>query len=361
MRDLRFRRLEKRRVGGTRDNMTLSYPQPQTPSGKSYQYSPNPEAAPRLFLMGDAPEDRTIAPEHRSRIRRDPGPGETVCPYSGHMGPDEDFVHFDDVEAVKNFIEWELAADVNDWLGDWAKDFNRQQPKGGFITMKMEHKPKRRPRPSVLREDLLRDLTCGVCARSYGVYAIALFCPDCGAPNIGLHFQCETALVSAQIDLADRENAEGRAELAYRLLGNAHEDVLTAFETTLKTVYRCVVRVHREAEAETLCDTKAIGNAFQNIDRGRSKFGELGIDPFTALDADDLDFLRLNIQKRHVIGHNLGMADEHYVELTQAEQPGETVSLIGDDIRRFAETGLKVVEGLEAWLLPGVQLPSPGG
>ena len=357
MRNLRFRRLERHRVGGTRDNMTLSYPQSRTPSGKAYQYSPNPKAAPRLFLLGDAPEDRNITPENRSRIRREPGPGETVCPYSGYMGPDEDFVHFDDVEAVKKLIQWELAADVNDWLGDWAKDFNRRQPKGGFITMKMEHKPKRRPRPSILREDLLRDLTCDVCARDYGVYAIALFCPDCGAPNIGLHFRRETELISAQIDLADRENGEGREELAYRLMGNAHEDVLTAFETALKTVYRYVVRIHRPAEAETLCDTKAIRNAFQNIDRARGKFGELGIDPFATLDSGELDLLGLNIQKRHVIGHNLGMADGHYVELTQAEQPGETVALIGDDIRRFAQAGLKVVEGLEAWLLPVTQSP----
>ena len=39
-----------------------------------------------------------------------------------------------------------------------------------------------------------------------------------------------------QVELASKLAVE-QSELAYRLLGNAHEDVLTAFEATLKTVY----------------------------------------------------------------------------------------------------------------------------
>ena len=94
--------------------MELSYPVPRSPSDKVYQYSPNPEAVPRLFLMGEAPEDRTVAEDHHDRIRRMPGPGQTVCPYSGHMADDDAFVHFADVEAIKKQVEWDAIADVND-------------------------------------------------------------------------------------------------------------------------------------------------------------------------------------------------------------------------------------------------------
>ena len=51
MKDFRFHRLERHRTGGTRDRMELSYPVPRSPSGKIYQYSPNPAAAPRLFTL----------------------------------------------------------------------------------------------------------------------------------------------------------------------------------------------------------------------------------------------------------------------------------------------------------------------
>ena len=60
--------------------MQLSMPMPKSPSGKVYQYSPNPDAVPRLFQLGDAPENRSVEPENRHCIRRDPGPGQTVCP-----------------------------------------------------------------------------------------------------------------------------------------------------------------------------------------------------------------------------------------------------------------------------------------
>lgn len=352
MKDFRLRRLERHRVGGSGDRMELSYPAPRSPSGKVYHYSPNPDAVPRLFLIGDAPDERQIASEHRPRLRREPGPGETVCPYSGMSAPDADFVHLDDIEAIKKQIEWELAADVQDHLADMAKDFNRRQPRNSLINIKMDVKPRRRLRPLAIREDLLRDLDCDICRRAYAVYAIALFCPDCGAPNLALHFRREVALVAEQIGLAQAQDEAGRPELAYRLMGNAHEDVLTAFETALKTVYRYVVRARLPEQAEALCAKKAIGNAFQNIDRARAKFAPLGIDPFTNIPAVDLNLLRVNIQKRHVIGHNLGVADEHYAELTQTEQPGETVALIGDETRRFGEICLRVVTALETPLLP---------
>lgn len=86
--------------------MELALPAPKSRSGKVYQYSPNPDATPRLFLVGEAPEDRAIAEEHRPRIQREPGPGHTVCPYSGHIAEDEAFTHAADIEAVKKYALW---------------------------------------------------------------------------------------------------------------------------------------------------------------------------------------------------------------------------------------------------------------
>lgn len=353
MSNFRFRRLERHRTGGIREQMQLSYPLPRSPSGKAYQYSPNLDAAPRLFLIGDAPETRTISDEQRPAIRREPGPGQTVCPYSGYVADDDEFIHFADIEAVKKQVAWEAAADVQDHIGDMAKTFNQRQRKGGLISIKMDFKPGRRPRPLVIREDLLRALSCDVCAREYAVYAIALFCPDCGAPSYGQHFRREVELVREQVALADGQDEAGRPETAYRLMGNAHEDVLTAFETALMTIYRHLVREQLPDRADERLRKKTIGNAFQNIGRGRARFEGLGIDPFDVLTEEELELLRLNIEKRHVIGHNLGIADEHYVEPTQSDQPDETARLIGGEIERFAALCLRVVLDLEKSLLPG--------
>jgi hypothetical protein len=327
--------------------MELELALPRSPSGKVYQYSPVNYASPRLFLIGDAPVNRVIAEEHQDRLRRNPGPGKTVCPYSGHVADDDDFVHFEDIEAIEAQVTQAVEDDLQDHLADMAQEFNRGQPRGGLVELRMEvsRPPRRRQRPLTIRQDLLRDLECDVCQRAYAVYAIALYCPDCGSPNASLHFNREIELVHEQIALADAQNYDGRSELAFRLMGNAHEDVVTAFETTLKTMYRQLVRLRASDRTENLLSN--IGNAFQNVERTQQKFADLGVSPFVALKDEELEQLRVNIQKRHVIGHNLSMADDRFRELAQAQVSGSTVSLVGEEVAEFANTCLKVVKTVE--------------
>ena len=108
MKRFKFNRLERHRIGGTGDSFELSYQLPRSPSGKQYMYSPNPDAVPRLFLIGDAPEVRTIAANHQAHIRLNPGSGEVVCPYSGHTGPQEDFIH----PADKDYVQKQAGHDA---------------------------------------------------------------------------------------------------------------------------------------------------------------------------------------------------------------------------------------------------------
>ncbi len=349
MTEFRFRRLEGHKIGGTRDRMELSIPPPLSPSGKIHRCCPVPDCVPNIFQLGEAPSDSAISDDKTYLIRRAPGSPGTTCPYCGHDALDDEFIFRGDIKAAKEYIEWTATQDVGDYMEQMAREFNRKmQPTGGgLFSIKMDIKRPRRSRPFVWREDLLRELTCDICNRRYGVYAIALFCPDCGTRNLHIHFRREIELVNRQIELAKKVENDGDLELAYRLLGNAHEDVLTAFETYLKTVYRFLVKRRLPESAKELCDKKAIGNHFQNIERGKKLFCKIGIDPYNNLMEPDLNFLRLNIEKRHVLGHNLSMADDAYVEVAQTEQPGQTVRLLAIEITRFAEICRVVVQYLE--------------
>jgi hypothetical protein len=356
MGNFRFKRLEKYRVGGTGDQMELKMTLPTTPSGKIYRYSPNSDAVPRLFLIGNAPPNRQVLETNKNRTQLVPGSSQTVCPYSGIIAPDEEFFYPGDQEHAFTTIGAAVESDVAEYIGglldDMAKNINRSTKRsGGFgITMKTTRKHHPKPSPIAIRQDLLRNLQCDTCQREYGVYAIALYCPDCGAPNISLHFQREAELVSTQIVLADQKNAENEEEIAYRLMGNAHEDVLTAFEAMLKTLYRQLVRMAIPQDYDLYC--KKIFNEFQNIDKARKKYAAIEIDPFSCLNTDELKILRLHIQKRHVIGHNLGIVDENYVALDEDEQPGQTVTIIGKEIRQFSAICSKVVAAMEDYLIP---------
>lgn len=104
MNRLRFRRLEQYRVEGSGDKMEFRIPLPKTPGGKVNHRCPAPGCRPAVFQLGGSPDERPEA--NPARIRRAPGPGETICPYCGHLAADADFIDPADVEAVKKQVAW---------------------------------------------------------------------------------------------------------------------------------------------------------------------------------------------------------------------------------------------------------------
>lgn len=342
---MRFKNLERYRTGGTRNKMQLSVPPPKTPDGRIYRFSPNEKAHPRHFVLGDADPTFVISEASRARMKLKPRSTQTVCPYSGIVADDSDFAHPDDVKAVVKMVEQAAFSDIEAELSRMIDGFNRSLSRNSFIQIQASLKSTPQPKPRFSRRDLLRELVCDHCGRDYGVYAIGLFCPDCGAPNLRLHFARETDLVRTQVKLAETQ-ADERQELAYRLLGNAHEDVLTAFEATLKTVYLYGV-AQRGPDAPTI---KPLKNDFQNVDVAQNRFAEFDLDPFDCLEAGELATLKLNIQKRHIIGHNLGVVDAKFAEHADDARVGETIHLVGEDICLFADLSQRAVDRLDTWL-----------
>lgn len=349
---MRFRHLEKYQRGKSGSTIQLGIPLPQTPDGRIYRYSPNENAHPRHFVLGSRVEGFELPETMTPRMTHQPGIAETVCPYSGVVALDDDFTHPDDLAASMKIVEHAVHADAAAHIHEMFEDLGRKFSGDKLIKVNTGRRPVPKPVPRFVRSDLLRELVCDECGRDYGVFAISLFCPDCGAPNIHLHFAREMALAREQVKLADGLGEE-QSELAYRLMGNAHEDVLTAFEATLKTVYLYKVATRLAGAPEI----KAVGNSFQNIERGRKRFAEFGFDPCAALLPEALAVLTLNIQKRHVIGHNLGVADAAFAEHAVDARIGETVPLVGDDILQFAEISQMVINGIDAWLANGAPPP----
>lgn len=329
--------------------MQLSVPTPKTPDGRTYRYSPNEAALPRHFVLGPVVAEVPLTDELRKRMKHEPRSPQTVCPYSGVVAPDDEFTHPEDREAALELVKHAAITDVRDELARVFEGLNRSSSGNSFIKFEAKVDWSHRPTPHFARKDLLRELVCDHCGRDYGVYAIGMFCPDCGAPNLRLHFAREVQLVSDQVDLSAQTDAE-QQELGYRLLGNAHEDVLTAFEATLKAVFLFQWPQRKTEPAPR------VGNDFQNIERGRKRFAELDFDPFGSLSVEELDTLQLNIQKRHVIGHNLGVIDDKFAPHDADAKVGESLQLVGEDIRVFAAVSQRVVNHLDAWLAGS---PSP--
>lgn len=336
--DFRLKRLERYRTGGTGDKMELSIPLPQSPTGKNNRHCPRVGCVPGLFQLGGIIEGRELAEKDLPLIRRKPGDKGTTCPYCGHDDEDTNFHSAEDIEAVKKHMQWALQADTDDLIYEMMRDAFKDS---GII--KIIKTGGASPPPHFEREDLKHEVMCDICKRTYAVFAAALFCPDCGSSNIHVHFRREMELVMQQIDIAEEVEAKGNAELAYRLLGNAHEDVLTAFESYHKAIYRHLVFKRFPEQCTMLCSKKTIGNRFQNVERGRELYAKFELDPYASLERDELDSLVRNVSKRHLIGHNLGITDETFKEENKDGKLGQTITILAEEVAQFGELCTKVI------------------
>lgn len=345
-----FRRLKQWQTGSEGTYMELQLPLATSETGLVLRWCPNEECRPRRFQLGDRNHDELILDE--TVTRRQPRTAGTTCPYCGTDGDDSEFLAPEDLEDALAQVKWAVEQDMGEWMDDLTKDFNQKARRGSDllgISMTSSHRSKPAPRP--WREDLLRIMECHVCSRTYGVYAIGFFCPDCGCCTLASQFEREVALIVAQLDIAEQVAIFHSRELAYRLLGNAHEDVVTAFETYLKNSFRFAScrRVSSEEWAE-IVGKRVRGNPFQNMERAERLFSILSLGLFADLDAKARGRLALNLEKRHVVGHNLGIADEKFAGVSESDDVGETVELLAHEIEGFARDCLQVIQRVEQGL-----------
>lgn len=320
----------------------LSISLPASETGKVRRCCPDRECTPGLFLLGDAPDG---PPARTASMRRAPQTDGVTCPYCGTDTGDEDWICTEDENYAIEQITQAVVQDARDHLDQTARAFSRKSSGLLGISMRIEGRSGFHSR--VIIEDLLRELSCHQCGREYGVFAIGLFCPDCSVANLTVHFAREVELVCHQLDLADAAEDQ---EVAWRLLGNAHEDVVTALETYLKVTYRFVVKRRYDNEKAAHVLESLRGNTFQNPDRAVDRYADLGVNLFGGLDEDERRLVNIYVNMRHVIGHNLGIVDEKFTQATEQGSPGETVVLKADDVRKFADVGQHVIFDLEAAL-----------
>lgn len=166
--------------------MELSIPVPKTPDGRVYRYLPNVDAHPRHFVLGETVVGFAADPDRAARTKYAPGTPGTVCPYSGIRADDSEFTHPDDRKAAVKIVKQAALQDMQDAVSEMLAGVVR-----GRKSITYKPAPQSKPRPHFGRRDLMRLLVCDCCGRDYGVFAIALFCPDCGAPNLALHFSRE--------------------------------------------------------------------------------------------------------------------------------------------------------------------------
>ncbi len=205
------------------------------------------------------------------------------------------------------------------------------KPKGAFgigISMKVK---RGRPTPiHYYREKQLEtEVVCVNCTLRYSVYGVFAFCPDCRQHNSLQILDKNLELVVKMLDVA----SAGDAELAARLIENALEDCVSAFDG----FGREICRLHAKATTDPV---KAERVSFQSLEGAKQNMNELfKLHLAAGLTDDEWKAAVRAFQKRHLLSHKMGVVDAEYIRRSGDPRAvvGRKVTVDAGEVRALAQ------------------------
>jgi len=264
------------------------------------------------------------------------------CPYCGHT---EGHDHF----WTKEQIEYAKSVAMRKITDSFHKDLKKlefdHKPRGAFgIGISMKVKPGRPTPIHYYREQKLEtEVVCANCTLRYSIYGVFAFCPDCGQHNSLQILDKNIEVVGKMLDLA----AEAHADLAQKLIENALEDCVSAFDG----FGRELCRVHANKASNP---GKAEKVSFQNLEGAKTKVSSLfGHDLSAQLAPDEWRAANRGFQKRHVVAHKMGVVDQEYVDKTGDPNAtvGRKIVITEEDVRSTVVVVRKIARGFAGYIV----------
>ncbi len=146
------------------------------------------------------------------------------------------------------------------------------------------------------------------------------------------HLDSTAREIRVFLEMPDDILARLDARSQEKLRENALEDVVSFWEGYLKALYRYAIRRRYVPEQAAQMEMH-IGTTFQRLMGATERFAkDLGIDLLAELAPDDIEVLTRVFNKRHVLTHNLGLADEKFLAHTHLEeQVGQEIDVTREE------------------------------
>ena len=219
-------------------------------------------------------------------------------------------------------------------------EFN-QKPRGAFgigLSVKLKAGA---PLPihNYREKKLETAVVCTNCTLRYAVYGVFAFCPDCGQHNSQQIFKANLEIVRKMLDLAESCNDD----LRVTLIENALVHCVSAFDA----FGRELCRVHRDRTSRPAAMNRM---RFQNLNHAQSELQAIGVEMTAAITTDAWQKALMLFQKRHLIVHKLGVADQQYVNQSRDWDavPMRKVRVGSGEVTELGETLWAVAESLTA-------------
>ena len=260
------------------------------------------------------------------------------CPYCGHTAGHDEFWTQEQIRYAKSVAMRRISDAIRKDLK--SLEFS-QKPRGPFgigLSMKVKTGP---PLPihHYREKELETTVVCTNCTLRYAVYGAFAFCPDCGQHNSQQILGANLEVVRKMLDLAESHDND----LRIKLIENALEDCVSAFDAFGREL--CRVHADRTSNPATMNRMR-----FQNLVHARAELQTIGVEMTAAITTDAWEQALMLFQKRHLIAHKLGVADQEYVNRSGDRNavPGRKVRVGSDEVTELRETLWRVADSLTA-------------
>lgn len=241
------------------------------------------------------------------------------CPKCRHEAPAQSWWTTKQIEEGKRQAIKHIRGLIGEALHHDAREFNRQQPKSGFITMSMNASGCSRMHivvPIPAQKEMQLEIQCEKCNANFAVIGSAFFCPCCGYNSVERTFDDSIKKVATKV------NNLTVIRQAFQAVDQIDEGEITCLSLVETSLSDCVVAFQRFSEETfrkfTNNGTNVPFNAFQRLDTGsnlwKSALNE-GYEDW--LTANELFNLNVLFQKRHLLAHCEGIVDDKYVQKSQ--------------------------------------------
>ncbi|WP_186207479.1 hypothetical protein [Burkholderia gladioli] len=282
---------------------------------------------------------------------------EVFCPFCRHTADAKQWWTQEQAAHINSVVKATIGGPIHEALRSDSERWNRQQPRGGLISMRMHVESRSRdvPVPLEVAAPMQLKIICSTCSCRYAVVGAAYFCPACGHNSADQMFTLSVTGIRHSLDalntvrnaIPDPDAAENTVRL---IVESSLQNALSAFQ-------RCA-----EALFSAMPGTGKIRrNAFQNLTEGSALWASaVGVGYDTYLSPTELIRLQIAFQQRHLLAHTQGVVDADYVSKTgdNRYQPGQRVVVREEVVREALDLIEKLINRMRGDM-PASTTPVP--
>lgn len=269
------------------------------------------------------------------------------CPMCGHKAASDNWHTPEQIKAAERIALEKAKQQVLSQIDKSLAQLSRSFSHNPFI--KMEYRPSFSYRHIYTRTPfdraLERNIVCSKCDASYAVVGSAFFCPVCGENTVVASFTsamsniCKAldALPAAKRAFEESGGVDFAKDQIRHLVERSVGDIISAFQSFALRLY------------EDLGGHGARPNDFQRLAKGSELFESLTGKAYSEwVTTDQLKFMSLMFQRRHLLEHNNGLVDQRYLDQTNdlGYKAGERIVVRVDDVRKLQAITLALGNGL---------------